>query len=144
NDCGAFVPEALILLISYHIVAPHHAVSGPCGEVRTVLPATGGCQPCPPYPCQVGRTMADPSMLVSGRLQHVGSTTSAGLLPEGVGTWQPGQHPLYHLPHAFPYPTPEKTFSRFLIRLLKMRSYNEPSDGSEVRLVSDPNEHELI
>ncbi|RRT33344.1 hypothetical protein B296_00055499 [Ensete ventricosum] len=39
---------------------------------------------------------------------------------------------------------PQKTFSRFLIRVPNMRSCNEPSDGSEVRLVSDPNEHELI
>ncbi|RZR70763.1 hypothetical protein BHM03_00001343 [Ensete ventricosum] len=93
-----FVPEALILLIAYHTVAPHHVVYGPCGETRAVLPAIGGCRPCPPYPCQVGRTTADPSMLVSGRLQHVGSATSTGLLSEGAGTWQPGQHPSYHFP----------------------------------------------
>ncbi|RZS20618.1 hypothetical protein BHM03_00053147, partial [Ensete ventricosum] len=38
----AFVPETLILLISYHTVAPHHVVRGPCGEARAVLPATRG------------------------------------------------------------------------------------------------------
>ncbi|RRT63468.1 hypothetical protein B296_00005763 [Ensete ventricosum] len=137
NDCGEFVHEALILFIAYHTVAPDHVVQGHCDEAHAVLPATGGCRPCPPYPCQVGRTTADPSMLMSDRLQHIGLATSAGLLSEGAGTWQPGQHPSYHSPAPS-----QKTFSRFLIRVPKMRSYNEPSDGSEVRLVSDPNEHE--
>ncbi|RRT35052.1 hypothetical protein B296_00042212, partial [Ensete ventricosum] len=44
--------------------------------------------------------------------------------------------------HIIPLPS-EKTL-RFLIRVPKMRSCNEPLDCSEVRLVSDPNEHELI
>ncbi|RWW37011.1 hypothetical protein BHE74_00057924 [Ensete ventricosum] len=51
NDCKAFVPEALILLIAYHTAAPYHAVCGPCGEARAILPTTGGCRPCPSYPC---------------------------------------------------------------------------------------------
>ncbi|RZR79006.1 hypothetical protein BHM03_00004570 [Ensete ventricosum] len=42
NDHGAFVLEALILLIAYHVVALHHAVRGPCGKARVVLPATRG------------------------------------------------------------------------------------------------------
>ncbi|RRT39740.1 hypothetical protein B296_00057634, partial [Ensete ventricosum] len=58
----------------------------------------------------VGRTIADPSMPVSGRLAHVGSATLAGQLSE-------------------------ETFSRFPIRVLKMRSYAEQSVYSEVRLV---------
>ncbi|RZS22508.1 hypothetical protein BHM03_00055306 [Ensete ventricosum] len=51
NDCKAFVPEALILLIAYHTATPYHAVCGPCGEARAILPTTGGCRPCPSYPC---------------------------------------------------------------------------------------------
>ncbi|RRT61394.1 hypothetical protein B296_00044219 [Ensete ventricosum] len=35
----------------------------------TCLLATGEGRSCPPYPCQVGRMMADPPMLVSGRAQ---------------------------------------------------------------------------
>ncbi|RWW36633.1 hypothetical protein BHE74_00058330, partial [Ensete ventricosum] len=95
NHYGAFVPEALILPIAYHAAALHHAVRGPCGEARVVLLATGACRPCPPYLCQVGRTTTDPSVLVSGRLQHIGSATSAGLLSKGAGTWQPGQYSPY-------------------------------------------------
>ncbi|RZS00657.1 hypothetical protein BHM03_00030423, partial [Ensete ventricosum] len=58
----------------------------------------------------VGCTTADPSMPVSSRLPHVGSATLAGQLSE-------------------------ETFSRFPIRVLKMRSYAEPSICSEARLV---------
>ncbi|RWV79697.1 hypothetical protein GW17_00059125, partial [Ensete ventricosum] len=50
NDYGVFVPEALILLIAYRTAALHHAIRGPCGEARVVLPATGGCRPCPTLP----------------------------------------------------------------------------------------------
>ncbi|RWW56347.1 hypothetical protein BHE74_00036941 [Ensete ventricosum] len=39
---------------------------------------------------------------------------------------------------------PEKTFSRLLIRVSKMRSCNEPSGCSEDRLVFDQGERELI
>ncbi|RRT39834.1 hypothetical protein B296_00048886 [Ensete ventricosum] len=78
---------------------------------------------------QVGRTTADPSMPVSGRLPRVGSATLAGQLSEGARMWQSGQYLSYHPPH------PEKTFSRFPIRVLKMRSCAEPSVCSEVRLV---------
>ncbi|RZS14939.1 hypothetical protein BHM03_00046683, partial [Ensete ventricosum] len=85
NSYGASVPKVLILFIAYHTTAPHHAVCGPCDEVCAVLPAVGECRPCPHYPCQVGRTTVDPSMLVSGRLQHVGSATLTGLLSEGTG-----------------------------------------------------------
>ncbi|RWV82810.1 hypothetical protein GW17_00055654, partial [Ensete ventricosum] len=37
-----------------------------------------GCRHCPPYLCQVGSMIADPSMSASGRLPHVGSTTLTG------------------------------------------------------------------
>ncbi|RZS27409.1 hypothetical protein BHM03_00060874 [Ensete ventricosum] len=76
----------------------------------------------------VGRMTADPSMLVSGRLRGVGSATLAGQLSEGARTWQPGQYLSYHSP-------PEKTFSRFPIRVPKMRTCAEPSICDEVRLV---------
>ncbi|RWV89992.1 hypothetical protein GW17_00047834 [Ensete ventricosum] len=77
---------------------------------------------------EVGRTIADSSMPVSGRLPRVGSATLAGQLSEGARTWQPGQYLSYHSP-------PEKTFSRFPIRVLKMRSCVVPSACGEVRLV---------
>ncbi|RWW05768.1 hypothetical protein GW17_00030933, partial [Ensete ventricosum] len=79
-------------------------------------------------PCSVGRTTADPSMLVSDRLPRVGSATLEGQLSEGARTWQPGQYLPYH-------PPPEKTFSRFPIRVLKMRYSVGPSVCGEVRLV---------
>ncbi|RWW61747.1 hypothetical protein BHE74_00031166 [Ensete ventricosum] len=47
-----------------------------------------GCRPCPPYPCQVDRMTADPSMPTSGRLPRVGSTTLAGQLSGGARTWR--------------------------------------------------------
>ncbi|RWV94116.1 hypothetical protein GW17_00043382 [Ensete ventricosum] len=50
NDFGAFVPEALILLIACCTAAPHHVVRGPCGEARAVLPATGGMSTLPTLP----------------------------------------------------------------------------------------------
>ncbi|RWW65858.1 hypothetical protein BHE74_00026805, partial [Ensete ventricosum] len=81
NSYGISVTEALILFIAYHTAAPHHTVRGPCGEARAVLPTVAGCRPCPPYPCQVGRMTFGPSMLMPGRLRHIGSATSTGLLP---------------------------------------------------------------
>ncbi|RZS11897.1 hypothetical protein BHM03_00043274 [Ensete ventricosum] len=51
--------------------------------------AGNGCQPCPPYLCQVGRMTADTPMTASGRLPRVGSTTLAGQLSGGTGTWRP-------------------------------------------------------
>ncbi|RWW35477.1 hypothetical protein BHE74_00059598, partial [Ensete ventricosum] len=86
NSYGASVPQAIILFIAYHTAVPHHAIHGPCDEVRAVLPTVGGCRPCPHYPCEGDRMTIDPSMLVSGRLQHVGLTTSMNLLSEGTGT----------------------------------------------------------
>ncbi|RRT40721.1 hypothetical protein B296_00037304, partial [Ensete ventricosum] len=65
----ASVPEVLTVPVAYHAVVLHYSLHGPCGEARDVLPATGERRSCPPYPCQVGRTTADPPMLVSGRLQ---------------------------------------------------------------------------
>ncbi|RWW23883.1 hypothetical protein GW17_00011843, partial [Ensete ventricosum] len=63
------VPEVLTTSVAYHAIVLHRSLRGPCGEGRDVLPATGERRSCPPYPCQVGRTTADPPMLVSGRLQ---------------------------------------------------------------------------
>ncbi|RWW21220.1 hypothetical protein GW17_00014633 [Ensete ventricosum] len=85
NSYGISVTEALILFIAYHTAAPHHTVRGPCGEARAVLPTVAGCRPCPPYPCQVGRMTSGPSMLMPGRLRHIGSATSTGLLPSRRG-----------------------------------------------------------
>ncbi|RWW54291.1 hypothetical protein BHE74_00039136 [Ensete ventricosum] len=66
------------------------------------------------------------------------SNTSTGLLSEGTGTWQPCQYLSYHFSPL------EKTLSRLLTRVPKMRSCNELSGCSEVRVVFDLNEHELI
>ncbi|RWW49662.1 hypothetical protein BHE74_00044143 [Ensete ventricosum] len=66
-------------------------------------------------------------MPVSGQLPRVGSATLAGQLSEGARTWQRGQY--------LPYHPPQKTFSRFPIRVLKMRSCAEPSVCGEVRLM---------
>ncbi|RRT41989.1 hypothetical protein B296_00024711 [Ensete ventricosum] len=66
NSYGASVPQALILFIGYHTAIPHHAIHGPCDEVRVVLPTVGGCRPCPRYSCQVDRMTTDPFMFVSG------------------------------------------------------------------------------
>ncbi|RRT48154.1 hypothetical protein B296_00024929 [Ensete ventricosum] len=63
------VPEVLTAPITYHAVILHRSLRSPCGETRGMLPATGEHRSCPPYPCQVGRMIADPPMLVSGRLQ---------------------------------------------------------------------------
>ncbi|RRT56220.1 hypothetical protein B296_00043010 [Ensete ventricosum] len=52
-------------------------------------PAGKGCRACPPYLCQVGRMIADPSMPASGRLPHVRSAMLAGQLSGGARTWQP-------------------------------------------------------
>ncbi|RZR91421.1 hypothetical protein BHM03_00019536, partial [Ensete ventricosum] len=52
-------------------------------------PAGKGCRPCPPYLCQVGCMIADPSMPASGRLPRVGSATLAGQSSGGAGTWRP-------------------------------------------------------
>ncbi|RZR88186.1 hypothetical protein BHM03_00015712 [Ensete ventricosum] len=109
NSNGVSVPESLIFFIAYHTAAPHHTIRDPCGEAR------------------VGRTIADPSMPVSGRLPRVGSATLAGQLSKGARTWQPGQYLSYH-------PPPEEIFSRFPIRVLKMRSCVELSICDEVRL----------
>ncbi|RRT67930.1 hypothetical protein B296_00008131 [Ensete ventricosum] len=49
-------------------------------------PAGKGCRPCPPYLCQVGCMIADPSMPASGRLPRVGSATLAGQSSGGAGT----------------------------------------------------------
>ncbi|RWV87378.1 hypothetical protein GW17_00050636 [Ensete ventricosum] len=89
----------------------------------------------------VGSAVRRPTLpcLCQASSNHVGSTTSLGQLSGDMGMWQPGQHPSYHTP-----PSPEKTFSRLLIRVLKMRSGNEPSGRSEGRLVSNPDERELI
>ncbi|RWW36631.1 hypothetical protein BHE74_00058333 [Ensete ventricosum] len=86
----------------------------------------------------VGSAVRRPTLpcLCQASSNHVGSTTSLGQLSGDMGMWQPGQHPSYHTPP----PSPEKTFSRLLIRVLKMRSCNEPSGRSEGRLVSNPDE----
>ncbi|RRT35276.1 hypothetical protein B296_00047108 [Ensete ventricosum] len=63
------VHEILTASVAYHVIVLHHSLHGPYGEARDVLPATGERRSCPPYPCQVGRTTADPPMLVSGQLQ---------------------------------------------------------------------------
>ncbi|RRT84844.1 hypothetical protein B296_00006054 [Ensete ventricosum] len=91
-------------------------------------PASKGCRHCPPYLCQVDRMITDPSMPASGRLPRVGSTTLAGQLSGGARTWRSGQYLPYHFP-------PEKTFSRFPIRVLKMKSCAEPSICGDVKLV---------
>ncbi|RZR96672.1 hypothetical protein BHM03_00025748, partial [Ensete ventricosum] len=49
-----------------------------------------------PYLCQVGRTAADSSMLVSGRLRCVGSATLEVWSSKGTGSWQSGHSLLYH------------------------------------------------
>ncbi|RZS10193.1 hypothetical protein BHM03_00041377 [Ensete ventricosum] len=98
-------------------------------------PAGKGCRTCPPYLCQVGRMIADPSMPASGRLPHVRSAMLAGQLSGGARTWQPvlrgrgGQVNICHI-----IPPPEKTFSRFPIRVLKMKSCAEPSVCGDVKL----------
>ncbi|RWV86821.1 hypothetical protein GW17_00051246 [Ensete ventricosum] len=65
----ASVPEVLTAPVAYHAVVLRRSLYGPCGKARSVLPATGERRSCPPYPCQVDRTTADPPMLMSGRLQ---------------------------------------------------------------------------
>ncbi|RRT34116.1 hypothetical protein B296_00039692, partial [Ensete ventricosum] len=103
DNNGISVPESLIFFITYHTATSHHVV-----VVLAVRRAPVGC------------TTADPSMPVSGWLPRVGSAILAGQLSEGARTWQPGQYLPYHFP-------PEKTFSRFPIRVLKMRSCAGPS-----------------
>ncbi|RZR98824.1 hypothetical protein BHM03_00028280 [Ensete ventricosum] len=49
-------------------------------------PVAEGCQSCPPYLCKVGRTTADPSLPVSGRLPCVESAMLAGQLSKGART----------------------------------------------------------
>ncbi|RZR94035.1 hypothetical protein BHM03_00022637 [Ensete ventricosum] len=65
----AFVPEVLTVSVAYHVVVLRRSLRGPCGEARVVLPASGECRPCSPYPCQVSRMTTDPPMLLSGWLQ---------------------------------------------------------------------------
>ncbi|RRT65739.1 hypothetical protein B296_00001117 [Ensete ventricosum] len=65
----ASIPEVLTAHVAYHVVVLRCSLRGPCCEARDVLPAIGERRSCPPYPCQVDRTTADPLMLVSGQLQ---------------------------------------------------------------------------
>ncbi|RWW37022.1 hypothetical protein BHE74_00057911 [Ensete ventricosum] len=60
--------------------APPRALLGVCSRRSRMRP---------PLRNHVGRTIADSSMPVSGRLPHVGLTTLAGQLSEGARTWQP-------------------------------------------------------
>ncbi|RZS22985.1 hypothetical protein BHM03_00055826 [Ensete ventricosum] len=68
----SFVPKIFIAFIAYHAVVLLHTVRRPCSEAR-VLPVT--VVACRPYLCQVGRTIVDSSMPMSGRLRCVGSAT---------------------------------------------------------------------
>ncbi|RWW18521.1 hypothetical protein GW17_00017488 [Ensete ventricosum] len=66
----SFVLEIFTTFIAYHVVVLLHTVRGPCSETR-VLPAPAVAYR--PYPCQVDCTIADSSVLVSGRLRCVES-----------------------------------------------------------------------
>ncbi|RZS25838.1 hypothetical protein BHM03_00059097 [Ensete ventricosum] len=66
----SFIPEIFTTSIAYHVVVHLHTVHDPCSKA-CILPATAVA--CRPYPCEVDRTIADSSMLVSGRLRCVGS-----------------------------------------------------------------------
>ncbi|RWV94339.1 hypothetical protein GW17_00043140 [Ensete ventricosum] len=69
NSYEAPVLEVLTAPVAYHAIVLRRSLHGPCDAVRGVLPATGECRSCPTYLCQVGRTMVDPPILVSGRPQ---------------------------------------------------------------------------
>ncbi|RZS22014.1 hypothetical protein BHM03_00054735 [Ensete ventricosum] len=120
-------------LSSLLLTIPLHLTTSSVVLAARRAPAAKGCQPCPPYLCSIGRTIADPSMPVSGRLPRVGSATLVGQLSEGARMGQPGQYLSYHSP-------PEETFSRFPIRVLKMRSCAEPSVCGERVSGNDPTE----
>ncbi|RWV86645.1 hypothetical protein GW17_00051436 [Ensete ventricosum] len=83
--------------------------------VLAVRRASAGKE-CRPYLCQVGYMTTDSPHTCIRPVARVGSATSAGQLSEGTMTWRPGQHLSYH---SSP---PGKTFSRCLMRVLKMRS----------------------
>ncbi|RRT77706.1 hypothetical protein B296_00003170 [Ensete ventricosum] len=68
----SFVPEIFTASIAYHAVVLLHTVRSPCSEVRVLPVAVVVCRP---YLCQVGRTIRDSSMPVSGQLRCVGSVT---------------------------------------------------------------------
>ncbi|RWW49510.1 hypothetical protein BHE74_00044429, partial [Ensete ventricosum] len=135
NDARSQV--VITALVAYHAVVLCRSLRGPRGEVRGELLATGERRPCPPYLCQVGRMTADSPMLVLGRAQ-------SRRVSHVVGSAVRGRRDMAAMSTfviSFPSPPlPEKTFSRLLIWVPKMRSYNEPSGCSEDRLVFDQDE----
>ncbi|RRT37388.1 hypothetical protein B296_00015663 [Ensete ventricosum] len=71
SECyRSFIYEIFTASIAYHAIVLLHTVRGPCSEAH-VLPAVAVA--CQSYPCQVGRTIADSSMPVPGRLRCIGS-----------------------------------------------------------------------
>ncbi|RWV83362.1 hypothetical protein GW17_00055036 [Ensete ventricosum] len=71
SECyRSFIYEIFTASIAYHAIVLLHTVCGPCSEA-CVLPAVAVA--CQSYPCQVGRTIADSSMPVPGRLRCIGS-----------------------------------------------------------------------
>ncbi|RWW58655.1 hypothetical protein BHE74_00034447 [Ensete ventricosum] len=139
NGYGAPVPEVLTAPIAYHAIVLHRSFRGPRGEVRGVPTAIGEGRSCTPYLCQFDRMMADPPMLASGWAQsrRVGHVVG----PNVQGHRDVAARSTFVI--SFP-PPPEKTFSRLLIWVPKMRSCNEPSGCSEDMLVFDQGERELI